>query len=58
MVSNKLRRLSTSAMTDCITDVDKTDNDGEKRVKFENKRYKLIKVYFLFFNLLNKNNHF
>ncbi len=38
-------------MTDCIPDVEKmkeTDNDGEKRVKFENSRYKLIKVYELF----------
>jgi hypothetical protein len=38
-------------MTDFIPDVDKmkeTDNDGEKRVKFENSRYKLIKVYELF----------
>jgi hypothetical protein len=33
-------------MTDCVTDI---DNDGEKRVKFENKRYKLIKVFLLFF---------
>jgi hypothetical protein len=29
-------------MTDCVTDI---DNDGERRVKFENKRYKLIKVF-------------
>ncbi|CAF2635562.1 unnamed protein product [Rotaria sp. Silwood2] len=33
-------------MTDCVTDLDETlytDNDGEKRVKFENRRYKIIK---------------
>lgn len=50
-MSNKLRRLSSSAMTDTVTDFDKTldaDIDGEKRVKFENRRYKLIKVYSFF----------
>ena len=40
-------------MTDCVDDLEKapssTDIDGEKRVKFENSRYKLIKVYHLFF---------
>ena len=39
-------------MTESVTDCDKTfgpvDNDGEKRVKFENRRYKLIKVHSLF----------
>ncbi|CAF5043819.1 unnamed protein product, partial [Rotaria magnacalcarata] len=33
-------------MTDCVTDFDdtlNTDDDGEKRVKFDNRRYKIIK---------------
>jgi hypothetical protein len=45
--SNKLRRISSSAMTDSVTDFDITthsDNDETKRVKFDYKRYKLIKV--------------
>ena len=40
-------------MTESVTDFEKNfedgDNDGEKRVKFENRRYKFIKVYPTFF---------
>lgn len=35
-------------MTDHVTDVEKTsptDIDGDKRMKFESRRYKLVKVY-------------
>ncbi len=49
MVSNNLRRLSSSVMTDCVANFDNTqdtDNDEEKRVKFENRRYKIIKVFY------------
>ena len=56
MVSNKIRRLSSSAMTDYEADVEKTqimdnDNDDEddaKHVKFKNRRYTLLKVLNLF----------
>jgi len=47
ILSSKLRRISSSAMTDSVTDFDITthsDNDETKRVKFDYKRYKLIKV--------------
>lgn len=41
-VSNKLRRHSVSSMTEWTENF---DLDGEKRVKFENRRYKIIKVF-------------
>jgi hypothetical protein len=51
-LSSTLRRTSSSAMTDSVTDLDRgehSDSDETKRIKFETKRYKFIKVYFHLF---------
>ena len=56
IVSNKLRRHSVSTMNEWTDNLDKNhqdfDHDGDKRVKFENRRYKIIKV-FLFRSISN-----
>jgi hypothetical protein len=42
-------------MTDCVANFDNTqdtDNDEEKRVKFENRRYTILKVYHCFNSFL------